>query len=363
VTDPTPRLLPTLRRPRFLARGPVVPTLLLTALLGAACGGGGDDEAATSTTQPETTTTAPPVAPNTNPLTGLPLDPAVPPRAALAVKIDNAPKARPQAGINDADVVVEEGVEGGVTRFFTLFHSKDAPSVGPVRSARSTDLLFALQLGRPLFSYSGANKVFAAQVGKAPLLDVGVGRLPNAYRREPNRPAPYNLFSATNTLYGAAGDTVTPPPALFSYRPAGEAVPEAGSEPARPVEAVWKLNITTTVVFAWDEASKTFRRSTDGRPHVDAANTQVTTENVVFQVVGYRNTGLVDTSGAAVPEAELIGEGEVWVLTGGRLVKGRWSRPTESQVTAYTYPSGEPIRLTPGRTWVELVPLGNLRAL
>ncbi|HET9769575.1 MAG TPA: DUF3048 C-terminal domain-containing protein, partial [Acidimicrobiia bacterium] len=199
--------------------------------------------------------------------------------------------------------------------------------------------------------------------GQAPLLDVGVGRLPGAYRREPGRPAPYNLFSATTTLFGAAGDNVTPPPALFSYRPAGEAVPEAGSEPARPVEAVWKLNITTTVVFAWDEATKTFRRSTDGRPHLDAANVPVTTENVVFQVVGYRNTGLVDTSGAAVPEAELIGEGEVWVLTGGRLVKGRWSRPAEGQVTAYTYPSGEPIRLTPGRTWVELVPLGNLRAL
>lgn len=359
MTDPVPRPFPLRRRSRLITAG-----LLAAALLGAACGGGGDDDAATSTTQPEpTTSTAPTVAANANPLTGLPLDPAVPARAALAVKIDNAPKARPQAGINEADVVVEEGVEGGVTRFFTLFHSQDAPSVGPVRSARSTDLLFAQQLGRPLFSYSGANKVFAAQVGRAPLVDVGVGRLPGAYRRQPGRPAPYNLFSTTKELYAAAGDNVAPPPPLFSYRPVGEAPPEAGSEPARPLEAVWKLNITTTVVFAWDEASKTFRRSTDGRPHMDAANVQVATENVVFQVVGYRNTGLVDTSGAAVPEAELVGEGEVWVLTGGRLIKGRWSRPTEGQTTAYTYPSGEPIRLTPGRTWIELVPLGNLRAL
>lgn len=352
-----PRRFPSVRlRSRYLAGG-----LLVAALAGAACGGGGgDDDAATSTTQPETTTTAPA---NANPLTGLPTDPAMPARAALAVKIDNAPKARPQAGVNEADIVVEEGVEGGVTRFFTLFHSKDAPSVGPVRSARSTDLLFALQVGRPLFSYSGANKVFAAQVGKAPLVDVGVGRVPGAYHRQPGRPAPYNLFSATKELYAAAGDNVTPPPPLFSYRPAGEAPPEAGSEPARPVEAVWKLNITTTVVYAWDEPSRTFRRSTDGRPHLDAANVQVAPENVVFQVVGYRNTGLVDTSGAAVPEAELIGEGEAWVLTGGRLIKGHWSRPTEGQTTAYTYPSGEPIRLTPGRTWIELVPLGNLRAL
>lgn len=330
------------------------------SLVGAACSGdGGKDEAATTTTQ----TTAPAVAPGANPLTGLPIDPAAPARAALAVKIDNAPKARPQAGINEADIVVEEGVEGGVTRFFTLFHSTDAPSVGPVRSARSTDLLFAQQVGRPLFSYSGANKNFAALVAKAPLVDVGIGRFPGAYHRQPGRPAPYNLFSETKLLFGSAGDNVTPPPPLFSYRPAGEAPPEAGSEPAPRVQALWKLNITTTVVFAWDEASKAFHRTTDGTPHLDAAGVQVATQNVVFQVVGYRNTGLIDQSGAAVPEAELIGEGDAWVLTGGRLIKGRWSRPTDAQPTAYTYPSGEPIRLTPGRTWLELVPLGNLKAL
>jgi hypothetical protein len=334
------------------------------ALLGVACGGGGKKEAATSTTQAPPDTGPPPtVDANANPLTGLPRDPAAPPRAVLIVKIDNAPKARPQAGINDADVVVEEGVEGGVTRFATLFHSKDAASVGPVRSARSTDLLFAQQLGRPLFSYSGANDVFAALIRKAPLVDVGVGRFPAIYRRQAGRPSPYNLFSETSAMFASAPDEKTPPAPLFSSRAAGEAPPEAGSEPAPRVQAVWKLNITTTVVFAWDDASKAFRRSTDGQPHLDAAGTQVAPENVVFQVCGYRNTGLVDRSGAAVPEAELIGEGEAWVLTGGRLVKGRWSRPTEAQTTTYTLPSGEPIKLTPGRTWLELVPLGNLSAL
>jgi hypothetical protein len=348
-----------IRLPRLAAAAFVV-----LSLLGAACGGGGKDDSASPTTQPEpSSTTAPAVAANANPLTGLPVDPAVPARAVLVVKIDNAPKARPQAGINDADVVVEEGVEGGVTRFATLFHSHDAPAVGPVRSARSTDLLFAQQLGRPLFAYSGANAVFAELVRKAPLVDVGVGRFPTSYHREPGRPAPYNLFSETKALFANAAGDVTPPPPLFSYRPAGEAPPEAGSEPAPRVQALWKLNITTTVVFAWDEASKTFRRTTDGVPHLDAAGTQAAPENVVFQVVSYRNTGLVDRSGAAVPEAELVGEGDAWVLTAGRLVKGRWSRPTDAQTTTYTLPTGEPIRLTPGRTWLELVPVGNLKAL
>jgi len=347
-----------IRRASFAAAAVAV------SLVGAACGGGDTKDEAASTTQPEGSSTSGPVAAaNANPLTGLPLDPALAGRAALIVKIDNAPKARPQAGINQADVVVEEGVEGGVTRFATLFHSADAPSVGPVRSARSTDLLFARQIGRPLFSYSGANAIFAGLVAKAPLVDVGVGRFPNHYRREPGRPAPYNLFSETKGLFASGAGDNAPPPPLFTYRAVGEAPPEAGSEPAPRVQAVWKLNITTTVVYGWDEASKTFKRTTDGAPHLDTAGVQVAPENVVFQVVGYKNTGLVDRSGAAVPEAELIGEGEAWVLTGGRLIKGQWSRPTEEQTTVYKLASGEPIKLTPGRTWVELVPLGNLKSL
>lgn len=333
-----------------------------SCLLAAACGGGDKKgEAATSTTQPPP---PPTVDASAYPLTGLPRDPAAPARAALIVKIDNAPKALPQAGINDADVVVEEGVEGGVTRFATLFHSQDASSVGPVRSARSTDLLFAHQLGRSLFAYSGANAVFADLIRKAPLADVGVGQFPSLYRREPGRPAPYNLFSETPGLFASAPNEKTPPVPLFNYRAVGEAPPEAGSEPAPSgVQAVWKLNITTTVVYAWDEASKTFKRANNGQPHLDAAGKQVAPDNVVFQVCTYRDTGLVDRSGARVPEAELIGEGEAWVLTGGRLIKGRWSRASEAQTTAYTTPSGEPIKLTPGRTWVELVPQGNLSAL
>ena len=340
-------------------------TALVLCLAGAACSGGGkkNQEAASSTTAPPPpSSTAPPLAAGAAPLTGV-AGPAVPGRAALVVKIDNAPKARPQAGINDADIVVEEGVEGGVTRFFTIFQSKDSPSVGPVRSARSTDILLAGRLGKPLFAYSGANEKFLGLVRQAPLFDVGVDRYPTAYHREPGRPAPYNLFSETKALFAAAPGATDPPPPLFAYRPAGEAPPAAVSEPAPRVQAVWKLNITTTVVYAWDEAAKAFKRTTDGAPHLDAAGTQVAPDNVVFQVVGYHDTGLRDRSGAVVPEADLIGEGDAWVLTAGRLIKGHWSRPDQEHTTAYTLPSGEPIRLTPGRTWLELVPTGNLSAL
>lgn len=342
-----------------------LPVLLLVVLGIVACGGGDDGEAAPTTTSssPSTTALPPPApAPGTGPLTALPGDPARLGRAALVVKIDNAPKARPQAGINEADVVVEEGVEGGVTRFAAVFHSGDAASVGPVRSARSTDIAVATPLGRPLFAYSGANAVFARLLRSSPLIEVGVAQVPGAYRREPGRPAPYNLFSSTPPLFGRAPEGSTPPAPLFAYRAPGEAPPGA-SAPAGRVQAQWRGRIVTTVVYEWDPGAGGFARTQDGTAHVDAAGRRVAPENVVLQSVRYRDTGLVDRSGAAVPEVELVGEGEAWVLTGGRMVRGRWTKAGPAAVTAYVDPSGAPIRLAPGRTWVELVPVGNATVL
>src|SRR5438477_157056 len=116
------------------------------------------------------------------PLTGLHADDlAKRNRPALVVKIDNAPLARPPTGINAADIVVEEKVEDGVTRFFTIFHSADADVVGPVRSARTTDIELVGALNHPLFAYAGANARFQALVNQAPLIDVGVNRAPADY--------------------------------------------------------------------------------------------------------------------------------------------------------------------------------------
>lgn len=347
----------------MIRRGCRTPFAVSVAIVVAACGGGGGGYKETVTTRASTSTTTTPAAgfpEGASPLTALaPADPALIARPALVVKIDNAPKARPQAGINEADVVVEEGVEGGVTRFAAIFHSADAASVGPVRSARSTDIALSKALGRPLFAYSGANAVFAKLLKESPLVDVGVGVVAAAYHREPGRPAPYNLFSSTAPLFGKATDQPAPSP-LFEYRANGGAVPEAGSEPAVRTQGVWKDRITTTVVYQWDAHTGGFQRTTDGAPHVDAAGKVVAPENVIFQVVRYVDTGLVDRSGAAVPEAELTGEGDAVVLTGGRLVRGRWSKADAGGTTGYTDAAGAPIRLTPGRTWVELVPEGNL---
>ncbi len=293
------------------------------------------------------------------PLTGLPVGPAQAGRPVLVVKIDNAPKARPQAGLVEADVVVEEEVEGGVTRFAALFHSRDGANVGPVRSARSTDILFASALNRPLFAYSGANMAFQNLIARSPVVDVGVDSFPQDYRRERDRPAPYNLLSSTAGLFSHVPPGAGPPPPLFVFGQAGEAGNAAGATPSAGVDVEFRDVILTAVQYRWDATSGTWKRNQDGRPHLDTGGVQVAPRNVVVQLVNYRNTAFRDQSGAPVPEAELVGEGEAWVFTAGKVVRGRWKKPTPEAVTEYLDASGAPVRMTPGPTWIELARPGK----
>lgn len=316
---------------------------LILALLTAACGGGEEGEATATTAAPTTTSAVGP----TVPLTGQAGE--GPARPALIVKIDNAPKARPQAGLNQADVVIEEAVEGGVTRLFTVFHSQVPANVGPVRSARSTDIALASVLGRPLFAYSGANSVFLKQVREAPLQDVGVDRVPGAYRRDRGRPAPYNLFSTGEALFGAAAEGSTPPPPLFSYGP-----PPAGVQGSEGVHIEFRGRVVTEVDWRWDASRSAWVRTQNGTAHVDADGNQVATPNVVVQVVEYSDTGIRDQSGEPVPEAKLTGEGRALLFRDGKVVEGRWSRSGEDSPLAFTTTSGETLALAPGTAWLEL---------
>lgn len=334
--------------------------LAAVMLMAAACGGGGDGEATTTSKRTTTTAEPGPVAP----LTGLPAEDAGRlGRPALIVKVDNAPKGRPQAGVNAADVVIEELVEGGITRLAVVFHSADASLVGPVRSARSTDIAIAESLNNALFAYSGANAAFLELVRQAPLVDVGVGVLKDKYHRAPGRPALYNLFTSTPELYAAAPEGGGQPPAMFVYRSSGEALGAADAEDVAGVAMEYRDKVLTAVEWRWHAESATWHRVQNGTAHVDADGVQVAPRNVVVQFVNYRDTGYVDQSGTAVPEAELIGEGEAWILTDGKLVRGRWSKPDAGSVTAYLDSAGQPVKLTPGQTWVELPKPGTARTL
>lgn len=335
--------------------------LLAVALIAALAGcGGGDEDKDVAEGRPTTTTTAAPTTtattaapPPTAPLTGAPeADEARRTRPAVVVKIENSRFSRGlQEGLDEADVVYVEKVEEGVTRLAAVYQSTDADPVMPVRSARSSDVTITGNLNRPLFAFSGANGGVLGQIAGANLVDLGRDAHGDLYRGS----GLYGVSTSTGAMYGAAPSPPPgPPPPLFAYRPAGAPFP---GEETGGVRLSYQGRINTQVDWAPDLAG--WARSQDGTAHTEGSGGRVTAANVVVQLIEYRDSGFVDTTGAVSPEAVLVGEGEALVLSGDRLVRGRWSRADAGAVTVFSDESGAPIALAPGRTWVELVPVGG----
>ena len=284
----------------------------------------------------------PVVAAGILPLTGLSGE--VPNRPAAVVKIDNGSRARPQAGLNAADIVVEEEVEGGITRFAAVFHST-ATIVGPIRSGRTTDIGVINSLGAPLLLYSGANAVTDALIRAQPTVQNRNAGTSSGYWRQSGRRAPSNLFSDTAPHWASASGG--PPPPQFAYRadgaPVGGTAANSFSLSFRASPAAW----------SWD--GTTWLRTQSGRPHLTASGAQVSAANVVVVEAEEVPTGMVDSSGSNVPEFVYVGSGRATVFTAGQRIEGTWTRPTLASVATLTDGQGTVIELTPGRTWVELI--------
>ena len=266
-------------------------------------------------------------------------------RPALVVKIDNVPRARPQTGINGADIVYVELVEGGVTRYAAVFHSEEVGTVGPVRSMRTTDINLLRPLNQPLFANSGANQITTAAVNASPLVNIGAATgAGGAYFRNSGRPAPHNLFSSTGALRNAGGSAGGAPPELFNIRRPGTDLPNA-SEAAGGVRVSYP---NTNVRYEWDGSG--WARTQDNAATVDTNGARTSPETVIVQFTTYG----VSPADANSPEAQVVGSGAAWIFTEGRLIRGTWDKPTPNAVTQYFDSNGNPVELLPGRIWVEL---------
>ena len=271
-------------------------------------------------------------------------------RAALVVKIDNVPRARPQAGINDADVVYVELVEGGATRYAAVFHSEEVGTVGPVRSMRTTDINLLRALNRPLFANSGGNPRTTNAINASPLVNIGHATgAGGAYYRNNSRSAPHNLFSSTGALRRAGGTAGGAPPELFTIRRPGTPNPNKAFD-ASGVRVNYR---STSVTYDWNGSG--WARSQDGRATVDTAGVRTAPETVIVQFTPYG----VSPADARSPEANTIGRGRAWIFTEGNLIRGSWSKPTANAVTLYRDSDGNTIELLPGRVWVELPKPGD----
>jgi hypothetical protein len=290
------------------------------------------------------------------PLTGQPPpNGQVPARPALAVKVENLPSARPQYGLGGADVIYEEPVEGGITRFIVVYQCHDTPRIEPIRSGRIVDPDIVRQFGaHPLFAYAGAIQPAVAAIDSSSLVDVGVNRAPaSAYPRDGARAAPHNLMSSTTALYAAGIEEHAPqeaPPPVFTF---GK-LPASG----QPATAVHIPYTYSDVTWTWEPGAQQWARSyADTGPATLGDGGQIMAANVVvMKVVMYPSPYVEDATGAHENLLTLTGTGPAQVFRDGTVVTGTWNRPSLSQTTRYVDSTGNVIPLSPGPTWVELVP-------
>ena len=319
----------------------LVTVVLVATATGAATLSGAD----TTTSAPgaSTTSTTAKVV-RVAPLTGRP-DPAriTRHRPAVTVKIDNTYYAHPQYGIDQADIVYEEIVEGGITRLAAVFNSSAPARVGPIRSVRRTDREIVTSLGG-VFAFSGGAAYAIASIQSAPVKLFSQSNSGTMMYRDPKRPAPHNLFVNVSRLMHVGGRPAPPRPA-FTY---SSARVRSATAPVRSFTVGFANGYATT--WTWDARRAAWDRSLFSRPDVAADGRRVAPTNVLVMKVHYR--GGVGVEGA---EAVLTGRGAAMIFTQHHELVGTWSRASLRNPISWRFASGKVIALSPGQTWVELL--------
>ena len=321
--------------------------LAAVALLAAACNR--SEPVAEPTVTPTVVTEAPsptePPPPPIAALTGMELDEELD-RPVLAVKIDNAAAALPPQGLDAADIVFEEEVEGGLTRFLALFHSDDPEEIGPVRSGREVDADLLPEFD-PVLAFSGAARPVKNLLEEAEVPFFEEGQADDAFFRVPDRKAPHNLFANTEQLWDAGEDQEIPTEPVFEF---DQSTPMDGVQTA---SADLVFSPYSSAQWVWNDTS--WERSQNGSPHVTADGDVITAQNVVLMRIKTAEGNRTDSAGNPTVALDVIGKGPAIVLRDGERFHAQWVKEGAESPLQWLDKSGDPLALAPGNTWVELI--------
>ncbi|MFD4502867.1 DUF3048 domain-containing protein [Streptomyces sp. NPDC058457] len=263
--------------------------------------------------------------------------------SVLAVKIDNVAAARPQTGLDAADVVYAEQVEGGLSRLMAVYATRLPEVVGPVRSARESDLELLRQFDRPTLAFSGAQKKLLPLIRRAPLRPESPAEASGAYYRGSGRPAPHNLYLRPARLMdGAPGRAALTTGFRYGPAPAGGTV--TASRTVRYPAARF--------AFSWSADRNRWLVSMDGTPARTTAGNRLAPATVVVQHVRVTKSAYHDVLGNYTPFTETVGTGTAEVLRDGRSYEATWSRPQATDGTTFTGADGSPLDFADGQVWV-----------
>lgn len=318
-------------------------SLMAGVLLLAGCAAGSAPSPTPS--RPVPSAPATPLAFTFAPLTGALVPAGSLQRPALSVKVDNHEDARPQFALNETDIVFEELVEGGLTRYVAVWHSQLPDEVGPVRSIRPMDPDIIAPLGG-IVSYSGGQARFTQMMRDTGLVNISADATDDFFFRTDARDAPHNeLLKAREAV--ATQAALAPPPPQFAFGSRSQ----VGAAPADVANRLdLSFSSASDRAWDWDAATGFWLRSQGGVADTVDGGERTRATNVLVAVVN------IDWTYSPVPKTIMIGSGEALLAVDGKVIRGSWSKASQTAPMVFSRPDGTPIRLLPGNTWVELVP-------
>lgn len=271
----------------------------------------------------------------------------------FTVMVENHTASRPQSGLSEADVVYEALVEGGFTRFLAVFDSlQDVKAIGPVRSARDYYLWWAQEYNKPLYAHVGGSPKALDMIAKQGVVDCDEFYHGNIFERVTWRSAPHNTYVGVSDL--ALCQPTKPEAGLFrgieSWKYSNEKI--FTDDKVINLQISYSQNKNYDVEWQYNEEEGVYYRFNAGQPHLDKNNNkQITAKNVIVMEVLSR---VIDDIGRL--ELNNIGHGPVIIYTQGTKQKGEWKKDHYSDRTRFVDKDGNDLLLSPGNTWIQVVP-------
>lgn len=269
----------------------------------------------------------------------------------LAVKIDDTNAAHPQIGLEDADVVYIEQVEGGLTRLAAIFSSVIPERIGPVRSARISDMEILSQYGRVAFAYSGAQKKLLPVIDAANLQNLGAqAQPPSIYTTDTNRVEPVAMVLRADRLMAKIVEKnyqiTTASTVGWSFGDAPE-----GGKSTQSVIMHWPA---ARYSAEWSESESRWLLSHNSRSNLADSGIVLGPTTLVIQIVSITDSEYTDKVGGVTPFSQTVGSGRGFILRDGKSYQAQWKRPSEAVGTTWTLRDGSEIKFAPGQIWVAL---------
>ena len=270
----------------------------------------------------------------------------------LVVKIDDTNAAHPQIGVESADVVYVEQVEGGLTRLAAIYTSKLPPLIGPIRSARISDIELLAQFGRVGFAYSGAQSKMRPVIAAANLENLSAERNPpSIYGKDPDRPGPVDMILKPDLLLerANANPKIRIETATASVFPFGDA--PKGETNTAVAKVKWP---NAKYELRWDSTNEKWLIYFNEKPNMAANGEHLYADTAIIQIVSITPSIYGDKFGEITPFSKTTGSGKAVMLRDGFSYQISWQRNLETDVTTWMSEDGGVANFKPGRTWIFL---------